>query len=139
MSGGSYDYLCHKVEEMADSLEKVNSDPRRTSFQKLLILVAKAMHDIEWVDSCDYGPGDDHASIDAVFAFLGNSPDHVKKAAAYDSLKKTLDAFFKTVNDRETPLEKADNAYEIMKSTVAANKKICELGMCMHEEHQRKA
>lgn len=95
MSGGSYDYLCHKVEDMAERLRGTREDPRRAAFQKLLMLVSKAMRDVEWVDSCDYGPGDDHKSIDAVFAFLGNDPEIVKKAAAYDALKVTLEKFFK--------------------------------------------
>ncbi len=84
MSGGSYDYVCFKIGDI--SLSNTSTDPRRAAFQKLLKLVATAMHDIEWVDSCDSGPGDEHAAIDAVFSFLGSDPATVTKARAYDEL-----------------------------------------------------
>ena len=93
MSGGSYNRVYLEVEEMLNNLEHVDSDPRRAAFKKLLILVAKAMHDIDFVYSFEYIPGDDHEAIDAVFAFLGNGPDNVMKAAAYDSMKTTLEKF----------------------------------------------
>jgi hypothetical protein len=56
MSGGSYSYFCFKVEEFVSELEVYNS-PKRIAFKKLMKLVATACHDIEWVDSCDYGEG----------------------------------------------------------------------------------
>lgn len=95
MSGGSYDYLCYKIEDAAESLHRTESDSRRSSFQKLLRLISKAMHDIEWVDSCDYGNGDDYASIDAVFEFLGTNPELIKKAHSYDALKEKLLEYLK--------------------------------------------
>lgn len=42
----------------------------RVWFAKLLRAVAKAAHDIEWVDSGDYGPGDEVESIRAVRSVL---------------------------------------------------------------------
>jgi len=39
--------------------------PERRAFAKHLKLVAKALHDIEWVDSSDYGPGDENVAIRA--------------------------------------------------------------------------
>ena len=59
MSGGSMDYLYQKL-QYASFRE---TTPERQAFKKHLQLVAKAMHDIEWVDSGDYGPGDDSESI----------------------------------------------------------------------------
>lgn len=94
MSGGAYDYLTFKVEEMSQNLKGMNSDPRRASFQKLLHLVAEAMYAVEWVDSCDKSPGDEHEAIDAVYAFLGSSPEVISKAHSYDKLKETLEIFF---------------------------------------------
>lgn len=64
MSGGSMDYLYCKVQDAefrADS-------PLRRAFRAHLQLVAKALHDIEWVDSCDYGKGDEEEAIRAVLA-----------------------------------------------------------------------
>lgn len=92
MSGGSYDYIYSRIEDIR--IQGQDTDPRRAAFQKLLHLVAKAMHDIEWVDSCDYGPGDDHKAIDAVFAFMGSDPSIIAKAHAFDSMKERLQEFF---------------------------------------------
>lgn len=91
MSGGSYDYICFKIEEI--ELFGWQTNPRRAAFQQLLKLVAKAMHDIEWVDSGDYGPGDENAAIDACFTFLNADAETIKKAAAFDSLAGLLEKF----------------------------------------------
>jgi hypothetical protein len=62
MSGGSMNYLYSKLEyEATFRLDT----PERKAFAKHLQLVAKALHDIEWVDSGDYGPGDETAAIAA--------------------------------------------------------------------------
>ena len=57
MSGGSYDYVGYRIKDI--QLRGVETNRRRMAFQLLLKLVGEAMHDIEWVDSCDYGPGDE--------------------------------------------------------------------------------
>lgn len=137
MSGGSYDYFFGRVNDMADSLRNVDSDPRRTAFKKLLRLVSDALHDIEWVDSCDYAEGDDHKAIDAVFGFLGKDPNLVYKAAAYEGLKVTLQQYFKDAKEHPTPKEKAELAYEKIQKTVTLNDAICKIGACIHKEHQK--
>jgi hypothetical protein len=74
MSGGSYNYAYNRVREFAEDLEQ-QSETRdlapevrdlRGRFAEHLRLVAKAMHDIEWVDSADYGEGGEVAAIRAV-------------------------------------------------------------------------
>lgn len=65
MSGGSYDYAYSKVEDMAERLLDQTRYPLRVAFGRHLKKVAKAMHDIEWVDSCDYGTGDEVKAINA--------------------------------------------------------------------------
>lgn len=62
MSGGSMNYLYSKVLHNA---EFPCDTPEREAFAKHLKLVAQALHDIEWVDSGDYGPGDENAAIAA--------------------------------------------------------------------------
>ena len=62
MSGGSMNYLYSKLEYEASFREYT---PERRAFAKHLKLVAKALHDIEWVDSGDYGPGDEIEAIRA--------------------------------------------------------------------------
>ncbi len=62
MSGGSMNYIYSKLEYEANFRQDT---PERRAFAKHLELVVKALHDIEWVDSGDYGPGDETAAIRA--------------------------------------------------------------------------
>lgn len=91
MSGGSYGYIFNRINDI--ELEHTQTDPRRAAFRKLLKLVAQAMHDIEWVDSGDYGEGDEHEAIDKCFMFLSNDPSIITKAHAYDALREQLRQF----------------------------------------------
>lgn len=63
MSGGSLDYVYLKVQEAA---ERIGGSPLHDAFREHLLLVAEALHDVEWVLSGDYGEGDDDAAIRAV-------------------------------------------------------------------------
>ncbi len=62
MSGGSMNYLYSRIE--LDATFEQNTTLRK-AFAKHLELVCKALHDIEWVDSADYGPGDEDEAIRA--------------------------------------------------------------------------
>jgi hypothetical protein len=62
MSGGSMNYIYSRLEYEANFRQDT---PERRAFAKHLKLVAKALHDIEWVGSGDYGPGDENAAIRA--------------------------------------------------------------------------
>ena len=66
MSGGSMDYLTYKVDEAADQLMNKNNTPLQRAFGAHLKKVAKALHDVEWVWSGDYGTGDDDEAIKPV-------------------------------------------------------------------------
>ena len=68
MSGGAYDYSYYHVLNIARDIETKNNT-RRKAFKKLLSLVADALHDIEWVDSGDFGVGDEHKAIDSCFSY----------------------------------------------------------------------
>ena len=59
MSGGSLDYVCYKVDDAIDTIEKRATTVLQKAFAKHLKDVAKALHDLEWVFSGDYGDGDD--------------------------------------------------------------------------------
>ena len=85
MSGGSLEYLYSKVEEAANS---IGGSPLHNAFAAHLHLVSKALHDVEWVMSCDYVPGDDEASIRKCIA-----PDAEINAAvkAAEVARKNLD------------------------------------------------
>jgi len=69
MSGGSMDYVYRRVEDaFIRECEHPEANALRAAFRAHLELVAKALHDIEWVDSYDWGPGDECAAIRACFA-----------------------------------------------------------------------
>ena len=63
MSGGSWNYLYGQVDDAAGKLQE-SKDPLRRVFGEHLYLCAKALHDIEWVDSSDMGDGDDRPAIE---------------------------------------------------------------------------
>ena len=69
MSGGSWDYVYCKFDEVADSLINSN-DVRRKSLGLLIRKIAKAMKEIEWVDSCDSSSGDEYVAIEKCFENL---------------------------------------------------------------------
>lgn len=99
MSGGSMNYLYSKIEYEASFEENT---PERKAFAKHLVKVAKALHDIEWVDSCDYGPGDD---AEAIRACLG--PAMVLEAAIEEA-REVLATLQREIDRAlgETPTEK---------------------------------
>ncbi len=90
MSGGSYDYVFTKIEEI--DILSFNSSLKRQIFQRLLKLVAQAMHDIEWVDSGDYGVGDEIEAIDACLFFLDIGDSKIK-GFAFDDLKRLIENY----------------------------------------------
>lgn len=61
MSGGSYQYAYHRIEELAYDIQPSSS--LRKAFKAHLIKVAAACKDIEWVDSGDSGGGSEDAAI----------------------------------------------------------------------------
>jgi hypothetical protein len=78
MSGGSMNYLYSTLEYA--SFDK--STPERKAFAKHIQLVAKALHDIEWVDSGDYGLGRENDAIRACLdpgAVLDALIEHAKE------------------------------------------------------------
>jgi len=62
MSGGSWDYFCYKMQDAGERLLR-EKDPYRRALGEKMLLFADAMHDIEWVDSGDWGPGDEIPAI----------------------------------------------------------------------------
>jgi hypothetical protein len=66
MSGGSLDYIYYRVEDVAETIKDRAETPLQKAFAEHLLKVAKALHDVEWVFSGDYGEGDDAEAIKAV-------------------------------------------------------------------------
>jgi len=89
MSGGSYNYAFQYVENFIAELDA--QTPERRAFKDHLELVRQAMHDIEWVDSCDYGRGQENDAILRCVSqsdVLNASVENAKKAL--DELKRLL-------------------------------------------------
>lgn len=86
MSGGSWDYSYHRVEELASrfSMERA---PLRRAFGAHLYKVAKALKDVEWVDSADFCPGDEEAAIRAVLP----QAEKAVLDVVLEDLKRTID------------------------------------------------
>ena len=81
MSGGSMNYLYRRIEEAANF---TTNTPERRAFAAHLVKVAKALHDIEWADSSDYGPGDENEAIRACLGdalVLEAAIEHAHEAA----------------------------------------------------------
>ena len=72
------EYLYQKVQDANFD----DNTPHRKAFRNHLKKVAKALHDIEWVDSRDYGPGRENEAILACVA-----PADVVGAAQADVIK----------------------------------------------------
>jgi len=66
MSGGCYDYGFRKIYDLADSI--LATTPLRKAFKTLLSKVAKACHDIEWVDAGDCETGFENEAIRDCFS-----------------------------------------------------------------------
>jgi hypothetical protein len=69
MSGGSWDYVYCKFDDVATQLQSEKS-PLRRALGDHLDLIAKAMKAIEWEDSGDTAKGSSREEIQAVFEDL---------------------------------------------------------------------
>jgi hypothetical protein len=77
MSGGSYDYIFGKIADTAGQIVKRKDTPLRRAFAEHLKLVAEAMHAVEWVDSCNWCPGDED---EAIRKCLAEGAEYARKA-----------------------------------------------------------
>lgn len=65
MSGGSLNYVYNAVEEAAFAIRCRAETTLHHAFADHLVKVSKALHDLEWVFSADYGPGREVEAIKA--------------------------------------------------------------------------
>jgi hypothetical protein len=65
MSGGYYQYGYEAVNHVAAMLV-VQDDPRRQAFQRILVDIADALHEIERADSADAPDGAENKAVDRV-------------------------------------------------------------------------
>ena len=63
MSGGSLEYCFYKVDVAVEVIERRAKTVLQKAFAAHLRDVSKALHDLEWVYSCDYSDGDEVAAL----------------------------------------------------------------------------
>jgi hypothetical protein len=80
MSGGSLDYGQYKLDEMADNICSRSRKPIHRAFATHLRKVGKAVHDLEWMFSCDTSAGDEIEAIKSVI-----SPSDILTQATQDA------------------------------------------------------
>jgi hypothetical protein len=86
MSGGSWDYVSHHLEDVAMKL-KSQACPYRRAMAHRLHLIAQALHEIEWVDSGDTS----HPSeMPAIMKALGKDADAEAMAVIAAEAKETI-------------------------------------------------
>jgi len=99
MSGGSWDYFYSRLEDVATRLIDSNINQSEAVLRKalgvLLLKCSKALHDIEWVDSCDYGIGDEREALEAIF----ENPQNTKYSVLLNMMKKMQDLMQKEFKD----------------------------------------
>ena len=93
MSGGSLNYVYRKVEDAARDIAMLAETPLHRAFVAHLMKVSKALHDIEWLFSADYGPGQEVEAIHAVVtpaAVLETATEHARAALSelQDAIKQ---------------------------------------------------
>ncbi len=85
MSGGSLDYVYIRVQDAAVSIRNQTSAPHLRAFASHLELVAKALHSVEWMLSCDTSPGDEMADVMRVISrveVLEQAANDIREAVA---------------------------------------------------------
>lgn len=101
MSGGSLDYLYHKVEEAAESILSYGMREKMLlweAFGKHVDLVAKALHDCEWVMSSDYGRND---ADDAIRKALGEGHRELQMEVLLEAFRELTEKVAKLAKAHE--------------------------------------
>lgn len=103
MSGGSWDYVCYKFGDVAERL-LAEQNPARRALGKQVDLIAKALHDIEWVDSGDYGRDDDQ---EAIHAALGANSKELVLAELIGGAEQSINKFLLELQRLTEPIERS--------------------------------
>ena len=103
MSGGSYEYAYGRIEDLAEQIRPTTA--LRKAFKTHLYKVAKACHDIEWVDSGDCGDGDEDAAIRACLGRDGPALVIAEAIGQAVAVKVELDAAIEAALNRKGAAE----------------------------------
>jgi len=88
MSGGSLDYISGRVEDAANTIMQLSKSELHRAFAKHVLLVASALHDLEWILSGDRSSPSEEESIRKVIG-----PQMILQSVIDDAveIKKNLD------------------------------------------------
>lgn len=103
MSGGSWDYVFYKFEDVAERL-LAEQNPARRALGKQVALIAKALHDIEWVDSGDYGRDGDEKAIQSA---LGANAKELVLAELIGGAEQSINKFLSELQRLTEPIERS--------------------------------
>lgn len=95
MSGGSLDYVYGRVNDAVDAIRLRSRNPLHTAFADHLLLVAAALHDLEWMLSGDTTEGDEEESLRKVIT------PAMEVFAAIDALNQNIDALRRSLSRTE--------------------------------------
>lgn len=98
MSGSSYDYAYEKIERLAVEIKPTTS--LRKAFKTHLHKVAKACHEIEWVDSGDSAPGDENNDIRACLGNDSSSLVLTEVIAEAERVRKELEIIISELKNK---------------------------------------
>lgn len=102
MSGGSLDYVYVNVDDAAERVAAQATCAEHRAFATHLRLVARALHALEWVWSCDTSPGDELPALRAVIAPEATLTEAVRHAeAAMAELRRLVLAAKETTHEAE--------------------------------------
>lgn len=133
MSGGSLNYAFSRLEDTAGDIRRHAETPLHHAFADHLIKVAKALHDIEWLFSGDYGEGQEVEAIKAVLPADAEIVSAIGRAEATSSDLLRLLAEAKAHVDRMSP-EQKEAMYEAQRQSYARSLKPCPHGKIDFEQ-----
>lgn len=93
MSGGSFNYVYMQVRDAAHEISLRADTTLQRAFAAHLLKVADALHAVEWLFSCDTGPGDEVAAIKAVL------PRDAEVMTAIAEAKRMKDDLDRLINE----------------------------------------
>lgn len=105
MSGGSWDYFSDKLEQVADRLLGTelpkSCAAERIALGAMLKKASAALHAIEWVDSCDYGDGDERQPLLEVLRCNSTQLGMAELAVRVSYLKAILDDMLRITKEAQ--------------------------------------
>lgn len=135
MSGGSLNYAFSSLEDTVGEIRRQAETPLHHAFADHLVKVAKALHDIEWLFSGDYGAGQEVEAIKACLPADAEIMSAIGRAEATSADLLRLLAEAKAKVEQMKPEERAA-MHEAQRQSYARSMRPCPHGKIDFEECQ---